>query len=77
MSISEKESKKLERAAKMGVWMASKGSRNKTISDKLCRWVLNKATKMKPEDDFMRDEFVDSGLGFDADELDRFQRGEV
>lgn len=76
MSASSKESKKLERAAKMGVWMASKGSRNKTISDKICRFILSKATAMKPEEDFMRDEFIDNDLGFDPDELDRFQRGE-
>lgn len=76
MSTSEKDSKKLERAAKMGIWMASKGSRNKTISDKICRFLLAKATAMKPEDDFMRDELIDNDLGFDADELDRFQRGE-
>ena len=76
MSNRVKESKKLERAAKMGIWMASKGSRNKTISDKICRFILDKATKMKPEEDFMRDEFVDNDVGFDPAELERYQRGE-
>lgn len=71
-----KESKKLERTAKMAIWMAKKGSRNKTISDKICRFILDKATRMKPEEDFMRDEFVDNDVGFDPVELERFQRGE-
>lgn len=77
MSVSAKESKKLERAAKMGIWMADKSSRNKSISDKICRFILTRATAMKPEEDFMRDEYIDNDVGFDADELERFQRGEA
>ncbi|GAB5487524.1 MAG: hypothetical protein Pars2KO_10940 [Parasphingorhabdus sp.] len=76
MNNRTKESKKLERAHRMSIWMADKGSRNKTILDKVCRLVLNRATKMKPEEDFMRDGLVDNDVGFDPDELERFQRGE-
>lgn len=77
MSMTEKEAKKIERTAQMGVWMAAKSSRNKTLTDKICRFMLTKATTPKPEDDFMRDPEIDSDFGFDADELDRFQRGET
>ena len=75
MSMTEKEAKKLQRSAQMAIWMATKSSRNKTLTDKICRFVLNKATKLKPEDDFMRDPEIDNDFGFDADELERYQRG--
>lgn len=77
MSMSEKEVKKLERSSRMALMMATKAGRNKSLTDKLCRMILNKATKLKPEDDFMRDPEVDNDFGFDAKELDRFQRGET
>lgn len=77
MSVSEKEIRKLDRSAQTAIWMARKSSRNKTISDKICRFILNKATKLKPEDDFMRDPEVDNDFGFDANELERFQRGDL
>lgn len=76
MSAKDKEIKKLERSTKLTVWMAGKSSRNKTLSDKICRLLVNRATAVKPEDDFLRDPLIDNDQGFDPDELDRFQRGE-
>ncbi|MEL6859164.1 MAG: hypothetical protein AAFO74_12310 [Pseudomonadota bacterium] len=76
MSARDKQIKKLERATKLTVWMAGKSSRNKSLTDKICRFLVNRATAVKPEDDFLRDPLIDNDLGFDPDELDRFQRGE-
>ncbi|MEM9375155.1 MAG: hypothetical protein AAGA72_02965 [Pseudomonadota bacterium] len=76
MSAREKEIKKLERASKLTVWMAGKSSRNRSLSDKICRFLVTRATAVKPEDDFLRDPLIDNDVGFDPDELDRFQRGE-
>ncbi len=76
MSSKSSEIKKLERSSKLTVLMASKSSRNKTLTDKLCRFLVKRATAVKPEDDFLRDPLIDNDLGFDPDELDRFQRGE-
>ena len=56
--------------------MVARSSRNKSWLDKLCRKMINKAVARPPEDDFMRDELIDNDLGFDPDELDRFQRGQ-
>ena len=56
--------------------MVARSSRNKSLLDKLCRRMINKAVARSPEDDFMRDELIDNDLGFDPDELDRFQRGQ-
>ncbi|MEO0817892.1 MAG: hypothetical protein AAFX86_11390 [Pseudomonadota bacterium] len=77
MSVSDKEIKRLERSAKLMVWMAGKSSRNKSLSDKICRLLVRRATAVKPEDDFLRDPLIDNDQGFDPDELDRFQRGET
>lgn len=77
MSASDKEIKKLERSSKLTVWMAGKSSRNKSLSDKICRLLVKRATAVKPEDDFLRDPLIDNDQGFDPDELDRFQRGET
>lgn len=77
MSANEKEIKKLERSSKLTVWMAGKSSRNKSLSDKICRLLVKRATAVKPENDFLRDPLIDNDQGFDPDELDRFQRGET
>ena len=77
MSAGDSESRKLERSAKLTVWLASKSSRNRSRVDKLCRFLVNRASAVKPEDDFMRDPLIDNDQGFDPDELDRFQRGET
>lgn len=77
MSAKQKEIEKLERATRLQIWMAGKSSRNKSLSDKICRFLVTRATAVKPEDDFLRDPLIDNDLGFDPDELDRFQRGET
>jgi len=66
-----------ERAARLQARMAVKSSRNQSLSDRLCRWLIVRMTTPKPEDDFLRDEFVDNDEGYDPDELNRFQRGET
>ena len=76
MSGRARESKRLERAAKLKIALATKASRNQTLTDRLCRHLLERISTPKPEDDFMRDEMIDNDIGFDPDELDRFQRGE-
>ena len=77
MSPKTKQIEKLERATRLKIWMAGKSSRNKTLSDRFCRFLIRGATSVKPEEDFLRDPLIDDDLGFDPDELDRFQRGET
>ncbi|MEM6582734.1 MAG: hypothetical protein AAF699_15750 [Pseudomonadota bacterium] len=76
MSSSRQTSLKSERSAKLTIWLADRSSRNKSMLDKVCRWLVVRETTPSPDDDFMRDDFVDNDLGFDPDELDRYQRGE-
>jgi len=65
-----------ERSAKLAIWMAGRSSRNQSLLDKACRWLVNRETRVPPEHDFLRDELIDNDEGFDPDELDRYQRGE-
>lgn len=76
MSASEKSLRKQERAARIMVWMAGRSSRNTSLLDKVCRWLVVRETAVSPEHDFLRDELIDNDQGFDPDELDRYQRGE-
>ena len=68
---------KEELAAKLMIWMAGRSSRNASLLDKACRWMVERATTVPPERDFLRDPMVDNDQGFDPDELDRYQRGEM
>ncbi len=77
MSVEQKKVRKKERSARLAIWMAARSSRNKTFLDRMCRKMITKATTVDPAKDFMRDEFVDNDRGFDPDELDRYQRGEM
>jgi hypothetical protein len=76
MSRNEKQDRSRERTAKLTIWMARRSSRNQSLLDKLCRLMVTRATAVEPEDDFMRDPLIDNDMGFDPDELDRYQRGE-
>ena len=76
MTTTEKTRRKERRAVALQMWIAKRSSRNKTIIDRLCRRLIEKAMSTPPEDDFMRDPLIDEDQGFDPDELDRFQRGE-
>ena len=67
---------RIERLAGFEVWMVGKSSRNKSLTDKICRLIVNRMATPKPENDFLRDPLIDNDRGFDPDELDRFQRGE-
>lgn len=77
MSATDKDLKKQERSAKLMIWMAGKSSRNKSLSDKVCRFLVMRATYVAPEDDFLRDPLIDNDEGFDPDYLERYQRGET
>jgi hypothetical protein len=63
--------------AKIGMWLASRASRNTGIVDRLCRRVLARLTKLDPADDFMRDDLIELDQAFDPEELARYQRGET
>ena len=65
-----------ELVGKLMIGMAARSSRNRSPLDKLCRVAVNRLSTLPPEDDFMRDPLIDGDLGFDPDELDRYQRGE-
>ncbi|NQX93607.1 MAG: hypothetical protein HRT64_01525 [Erythrobacter sp.] len=62
-------------SSKLAFWMAQRSSRNRTFIDRLCRRMVTKAMTTPPEEDFMRDELIENDLGFDPDELDRYQNG--
>ncbi len=76
MSQREKKRKNLERSSKMVIWMAGRSSRNKSLLDRVCRKIVASKTAVAPDQDFLRDEYIDNDEGFDPDELDRYQRGE-
>ena len=76
MSTGERVLRRQERSAQLTIWMAERSSRNKSLLDKLCRWVVVRKTAVPLEQDFLRDELIDNDQGFDPDELDRYQRGE-
>jgi len=76
MSQGAKSQRRQEWAAKLTIWMAGRSSRNKSLLDKFCRWMVLRETAVAPEHDFLRDELIDHDEGFDPDELERYQRGE-
>ena len=43
--------------------------------DRLALRFLERVSRPKPADDFMRDEIVDAGIGFSVEELETYQRG--
>lgn len=65
-----------ERKARIAMWLGKRASRNGGFVDRMCRRVLSRVLALPPEDDFLRDEWVDTDVGYDPDELDRYQRGE-
>ena len=58
-------------------WLGQRASRDVNFVDRLCRRLLDRVLRLPLENDFLRDEWVDSDVGFDPDELDRYQRGEI
>lgn len=65
----------LENRGGIVTWVAGRGSRNSTWLDRVCRRMVD-VVLTPPGEDFMRDPLIDDHPGFDADELDRYQRGE-
>lgn len=65
-----------ERNARIANWLGQRASRNTGVVDRMCRWLLDRAMTVAPEDDWMRDDWVDNDMGYDPDELERYQRGE-
>ena len=76
MSGDERSLKTQERSAKLAIWMAGRSSRNKSLLDKVCSWMVVRETAVPPENDFLRDELIYNDEGFDPDDLYRYQRGE-
>lgn len=66
----------VELKSKLIAWLLAAASRDQGWSDRLCRLVATRLLTLPPEDDFMRDEWIDNDIGFDPDELERYQRGE-
>ena len=76
MTPDARELRRPERSATLTLWLAERASRNTSLLDRLCRKIIARATRIKPEQDFMRDPLIDNDTGFDPDELERYQRGE-
>lgn len=73
----EKAYRRRVRAAAIGFRLARSAFRKrKSWLDRLLTRLLRRATTPRTADgDFMRDEIVDAGIGFDPDELRRYQEG--
>lgn len=71
----ERELRRRERNARLALWLVDRSSRNRTLLDRLCRVLIERAMKRPHENDFMRDPLIDNDRGFDPDELDRYQNG--
>lgn len=65
-----------ETLAKVGIWIVSRSSRNKSLGDKICRVLAIQILKKKPDDNFMQDDLIDQDEGYDPEELERYQRGD-
>ena len=64
-----------ELRARLLAHLASRSSRHDGLINRLCRRFLERALRLPPEDDFMRDEWIDNDMGFDPRELERYQKG--
>lgn len=76
MSPFYSDDKRRELSAKLLIWLAARASRNQSMLDRLCLWLVDRAMRRNPDEDFMRDPIIDNDQGFDPEELDRYQRGE-
>ncbi len=77
MIVSNFQRLKSELSAKLLIWLAAHASKNSTWLDRLCRKFVAWVMRADPQNDFMRDPIIDNDMGFDPDELDRYQRGEL
>lgn len=63
--------------AKVGLWLAQRASRETGLVDRACRFLLTKILSVPAEKDFMKDDIIENDVGYSAEELDRYQRGEL
>jgi len=61
---------------KLMIALAHRGARNRTVFDRIARFVLGRVFVVPKQDDFMADEFIDNDTGYDLEALRRYQRGE-
>lgn len=54
---------------------ASRGTQG--FFNQFCCYVLEKLLRINPSDEYMSDEICDSNIGYDPDELERYQKGEI
>ena len=66
-----------ERREKLMIWIVTRSSRNRSFIERLCRQLVVRLTAPPVENDFLRDELIDNDEGYDPDELERYQRGEL
>lgn len=55
---------------------SSAGARNKTVWDRIARFIVGLVFTVPKKDDFMADSLIDDDLGFDVEALRRYQRGD-
>ena len=74
-ALSGKALDRFTRKLRLQMLLAARVSRNrKNLLDRLLTRLLARATRPRdPHLDFMRDEIVDAGIGFTAEELERYQ----
>lgn len=63
------------RQGRIVVWLAQRACDRSSVLHVPCRWLLGRLTRLEPEDDFMRDEWIDNDEGYDPEELARYQDG--
>lgn len=62
-------------SAKLALWLAERSSYNRTPLDKLCRLLVDRSVKLEPEEDWRRDPIIDNDLGYDPQDLEKYQHG--
>ena len=74
--LSGKALDRFTRCSALMVGLAQRACRREQgLFDRLVTRLLDRSTRPRsPEDDFMRDEIVDAGIGFSADELEAYSR---
>lgn len=77
MPRSARETRWEEWKARTALRIGARASRQGGLVDRLCRRLLVRLMELPPEDDFMRDEWVDLDQGYDPEELARYERGEL
>jgi hypothetical protein len=66
---------RLEIVGKIMVVLVDAGARNRTVFERISRFIVGLVFTVPKNDDFMADDFVDNDMGFDLEELRRYQSG--